>query len=234
MLLASCDGEDAGVRVCAAASLSEALPEVLRAVGAENTTVTFGASSALARQIRLGAPCDLFISADASWPETLSSEDLTRGNAVSLATNTLVVAVPHGAPVPTSLASLMEASYARIAVAAEEVPLGRATHHALAQAHLLESLSPRFVIGADANATRAWVARGEAQAGFVYATDVTQAPALAHAFDVPASLYEPLVVTTIVLRGAHANTETVRDALTSEQARRVLRAHGFRVDASVE
>lgn len=221
------------LRVCAAASLAQALPEILESAPG-SVTSTFGASGALARQIRLGAPCDIFISADARWPVSLASDGLTRGSSVRLATNVLVVATPHGAPHPTTLENLREPLFARIAVAGPEAPLGEATRSALDHAHLLSSLEPRFVLSSDANTTRMWLARGEANAGFVYATDVAQDPAIERAFDVPAELYDALQITAVVLRDARPASEALLEVLASDSTASVLRAHGFRVGAAVE
>ena len=56
--------------VLAAASLQESLSaaaDAWAAQGHERPTLSFAASSALARQIDAGAPADLFISADEPW-----------------------------------------------------------------------------------------------------------------------------------------------------------------------
>lgn len=221
------------VRVCAAASLAQALPEVLESAHLSATS-TFGASGALARQIRLGAPCDIFISADARWPASLANDGLTRGSSVHLATNVLVVATPHGAPHPTTLENLREPRFAQIAVAGPEAPLGEATRSALEHAHLRSALEPRFVLSSDANTTRMWLARGEANVGFVYATDVAQEPEIERAFDVPMELYAALQITAVVLRDARPASEALLEALASQSTASVLRAHGFRVGTVVE
>ncbi len=223
----------AEVHVCAAASLAQALPEVFESAHI-SATPTFGASGALARQIRLGAPCDIFISADARWPASLANDGLTRGSSVQLATNVLVVATPHGAPHPTTLENLQEPRFARIAVAGPEAPLGEATRSALDHAQLLSALEPRLVLSSDANTTRMWLARGEANAGFVYATDVAHDPAIERAFDVPVNLYDTLHITAVVLRDARPGAEAVLEVLASESTASVLRTHGFRVGAAVE
>lgn len=221
------------VRVCAAASLAQALPEVFESAPLSATS-TFGASGALARQIRLGAPCDVFISADARWPASLANDGLTRGASVHIATNVLVVATPRGAAHPATLESLQAPRFARIAVAGPEAPLGEATRNALDHAHLLSALEPRFVVSSDANTTRMWLARGEANVGFVYATDVAQEPAIERAFDVPSGLYDELQITAVVLRDARHGSEAVLHMLASESTASVLRTHGFRVGATLE
>ena len=70
--------------VFAAASLKESLDEAARAFEAASghtLRVSYGASSALARQIEAGAPAQLFISADEEWMDYVESRKLLRGRA---------------------------------------------------------------------------------------------------------------------------------------------------------
>jgi molybdate transport system substrate-binding protein len=69
------------VVVFAAASLKDALDAVNKACEAdvgEAATVSYAASSALAKQIESGAPADVFISADLDWMKYLSDKKLTK------------------------------------------------------------------------------------------------------------------------------------------------------------
>src|SRR4029077_10378778 len=63
--------------VFAAASLKDALDEVARGYDpAVKVVVSYGASSALAKQIENAAPADLFISADLDWMDYLETRKL--------------------------------------------------------------------------------------------------------------------------------------------------------------
>src|SRR4029077_20762937 len=60
----------ADLLVFAAASLKNAMDEAVAAFerdGGDKVSVSYGASSALAKQLEAGAPADLFISADLDW-----------------------------------------------------------------------------------------------------------------------------------------------------------------------
>src|SRR3954447_13978753 len=78
---------DQEVLVFAAASLKNALDDVIAAYGKESGTkviASYAASSALAKQIEQGAPARLFISADLDWMDYLEQRhlilDATRKN----------------------------------------------------------------------------------------------------------------------------------------------------------
>ena len=66
------------VTVFAAASLKNALDDVSAAWKAEAgkaATISYAASSALAKQIEEGAPADVFISADLDWMDYLAERE---------------------------------------------------------------------------------------------------------------------------------------------------------------
>jgi len=168
------------VRVAAAASLADVLPPIARAFEArEHVTVElrFGASSILARQLDEGAEADALLCADPRWVDALGGRASSRR---LFASNALVAVVPADATAPPDLTTL--AALPRLAVAGAEVPAGMHARSALAAAGLLERAAPHFVEAADVRGALAWVARGECEAGIVYATDARIEPRVRVAF----------------------------------------------------
>jgi molybdate transport system substrate-binding protein len=114
--------------VFAAASLTDVLEELAR--GFESATghrvlFNFAGSNDLARQIRAGAPADVFLSADVSQMDAVERDGLVRaGERVALLSNALVVVVPaHAAAAPASPAELV--AVRRLALAdPQAVPAG--------------------------------------------------------------------------------------------------------------
>ena len=93
--------EDA-VRVFAAASLTNVLNDVgeqWRKAGHAAPSLAYGASSALAKQIEVGAPADLFASADLKWMDDLDARGkIAPGTRANLLGNELVLSRgPHHA-----------------------------------------------------------------------------------------------------------------------------------------
>ena len=80
--------------VFAAASLKNALDEVA-ALSPAKPVVSYGASSALAKQIEAGAPAQVFISADLDWADYLEARKLLRaGTRRNILGNRLVLVAP--------------------------------------------------------------------------------------------------------------------------------------------
>lgn len=183
---ASDAGGDATLKVFAAASLTGTFEQL--AADFEDThpgvdvQLSFGGSSDLVAQITDGAAADVFASADTKNMDALVAADLADGDPVEFATNTLTIAVPPGNPAGvTDLADLANADL-NVVVCAPEVPCGNASV-LLAEAAGVdlapdsEEQSVTDVLGK--------LESGEADAGLVYATDVTAAGDAVEAIEVP-------------------------------------------------
>jgi len=198
--------------VYGAASLTESLTEVSEAWSAQGrpaVTLSFGSSSQLARQIRAGAPADVFASADVEWMQTLEGAGALRPNTRhDLLGNKLVVVVPKTATfVPRALAELEDPSVRKIALAGEQVPAGRYADAVIEQVGRTTALAPKVTRGESVRTVLHWVADGELDAGFVYATDARTEDKVSVAFEIPAELQPDIVYPFAVLAGSQQPVE---------------------------
>ena len=160
-------GLDEPATVLAAASLAEVLPRIDATARA-----SFGGSNQLAQQARQGYPFDVFLSASPVYTRALLADGLVR-RPVPFATNTLVLIVPKGNPARiTSVADLARRPKLRLVVAGPKVPIGLYTREVLQRLALLRVLRKTVSLEPDVKGIVTKVALGEADAGFVYATDV--------------------------------------------------------------
>lgn len=164
--------------VSAAASLSHAFNELAPKFEAGKPGVTlrlnFSASGALIQQITQGAPVDVFASADqATVTRGIDQKLLDADTQRDFARNTVVLVVPaQGGSDIKLLADLGSPSVRRIAIGkTATVPVGRYTKEVLDAARLWSVLAPKFVFADSVRQVLDYVARGEADAGFVYRTD---------------------------------------------------------------
>ena len=166
--------------VSAAASLTDAFKEIGTRFEAAKPGVTvrfnFAASGALIQQIEQGAPVDVFASADQdTMSRGIDKKLIDPDTRRDFAANSVVLIVPaQDAPPVSTLADLSAAAVKRIAIGKTgSVPVGRYTKEALESAKLWTALEPKFVQGDSVRQVLDYVARGEAEAGFVYRTDAT-------------------------------------------------------------
>jgi molybdate transport system substrate-binding protein len=222
------------LRVFAAASLTEVIEAVAGLFQGARVEASLGSSSALARQIRDGAPADVFLSASADWIGFLGEAEALAGPALVFARNRLVCIAPRGSPLasrggrlPGDLSRLVGAA-GRVAIADEGVPAGEYARSALRQLGLLSALEGRLVGQRDVRAVLHAVEQGEVDAGFVYATDARIAAVeVLFAFD--PGTHPAIEYHAAVLRGA-ADPAVAREfvaQLRGEALRSRLAAAGF-------
>ncbi len=168
------------VIVFAAASLTNVLQELGDNFTKETSIplkFSFAASSTLARQIENGAPADVFFSADLEWMDYLQNRKLIQvPTRHDLLGNRLVLV----APVDSALALKIAPNFPLAAVLGngrlatgdpDGVPVGRYAREALTKLGVWNAVAPRLVRAENVRSALAFIDRGEAPLGIVYATD---------------------------------------------------------------
>lgn len=168
--------------VAAAASLTEAMQDVARAFEAArpgaSVQLRFGASGVLLQDIAGGKPADVYASADADTLARGVQRRLLLAEAQrEFATNALVLVVPTDrSSAVQRLQDLARPEIRRIAMGRmATVPAGRYAKQAIDALRLWPALQQKIVFGDSVRAVLDAVASGDADAGFVYATDVARA-----------------------------------------------------------
>ncbi len=201
------------VRVGAAMSLYDVLPGIL-SEAEDAVEVTFAGSSTLVRQVAAGAPIDVLVTADRDSLRPVAD----RFEVLCVAaTNRLVRIEPQDGGTAGPLA-----------LAAPHVPAGRYARRVLPAAALGEVVTFDHVRG-----VLAAVARGDASAGVVYATDADIAKGVDIAYVFPKDTHDPIVYPLLLLRGEHdaAAARALFEAFLTPDAARAFRRRGFRVVA---
>jgi molybdate transport system substrate-binding protein len=156
----------AQITVYAAASLTNVFPQIDRA-----PRYSFGGSNALAAQIQQGAPADVFASANMTLPAQLFAKGLC-SKPVVFTRNTLVIVVPKANPAKLRTIYNLTRKGVKLVIAGPGVPVGSYTLQILNNMNLSAAVLPNVVSReTDVREVLAKVALGEADAGFVYATD---------------------------------------------------------------
>ena len=222
------------ITVSAAASLTDAFNDIGKAYQAKypdaKIDFNYAGSGALLQQIDKGAPVDVFASADTVTMDKAAEhiDPATRQNFVE---NRLVVIMAKDAQWDgKDLAALIgDKKLKRIAIAhVENVPVGRYTKGALEKAGLWDKLGERNLPTQNVRQSLDYVARGEADAGFVYATDAAIMPdKVKVVLEVP--LDKPLVYPIAVLKNSKAADESKRfiEFVTGEDGQKILQGYGF-------
>jgi molybdate transport system substrate-binding protein len=210
--------------IYAASSLTEVFPRIDR-----RPAYNFAGSNQLVLQIRQGAPADIFASAAPTF-----AQDLYRERRVekprTFASNRLVLAIPRSNPAGVSSVFDLRRKSVKLVIGTARVPIGAYTRKVLRNLGMTSVLSKVVSEEPDVKSIVGKVALGEADAGFVYRTDVQPVKDRVRAIAIPAWAqpkvrYEIAVVSSS--RNKAAARAWVRMILTNARARRALKRAGF-------
>ncbi len=223
------------VTVFAAASMKNALDNANKAWGKE-VTVSYAASSALAKQIEGGAPADIFISADLDWMKYVSDKKLVKEDTKTnwLGNRIVIVAAKDNAkPIDIKqgfdLAGLLKGG--KLAMGEPNaVPAGKYGKAALEKLGVWASIEKSVASAESVRAALALVSRGEAPYGIVYATDAAADPGVVVVGKFPEDTHPPIIYPIAVLSESKAkDAAAYLEFLKSAKAAPFFEKEGFTV-----
>jgi len=240
ILLAPLTARAQQLTVLAAASLTDAFKDVSAAwekAGHKPLTMSFGASSTLARQIEQGAPANVFASADEKWMDYLADRKLIAADTrKDLLGNDVVLIVPANQPQHVTIAAGFDllgllGKDGRLAVGdPAHVPVGIYAEQSLRKLGLWDAIQPRLARTEDVRAALRFVELGEAPAGIVYATDAAVSKGVSVAGTFPANSHAPVAYPFAVVKtGDNPEARALMSFLEGPAARAIFVRRGFKV-----
>jgi molybdate transport system substrate-binding protein len=233
----------AGLRVFAAASLTDAFTEIAHTFESRHPDVdvqlNFAGSQQLVAQIEQGAGADVFASADDRWMGYARDHGLLSGAPASFTRNELVLIVPKSNPARIKKLQDLQKGGLKIVTGINAVPVGHYTRQVLNNLSNLPGFDPRYaqrvlanIVSEEENvkSIASKVQLGEADAGIVYRSDVT--PGLArYVRTIPIPDEANVVATYPIAPVAHAARPADAQAFValvlSDEGQRVLTRWGF-------
>lgn len=239
ILAAACVGMPAAqadeLTVSAAASLTNAFNDIGKDFEAAHpgmhVVFNFAASDVLLRQIEQGAPADVFASADeVTMDRAASAARIETSTRHDFAANRLVLIVPVGDALPQALDDLRSARrYRHIAVGnPDSVPAGRYAKQALTESGVWDAIQAQLVQAQNVRQALDYVARNEADAGFVYATDAaTQKSKVAVALTVATATPVRYPIAAVKSSQHAAQAREFVEFMLTARSRVTLQKYGF-------
>ena len=230
--------EDKTITVFAAASMKNALDEVDAAYTAKTGvkfSVSYAASSVLAKQIEQGAPADVFVSADTDWMDyALSKKTINEPSRVNLLGNSIVLIAPKDSEI-NSVAIAQGFDLAKLAgdgkIATgdvKSVPVGKYAKAALEKLGAWSAAEPKFAMAESVRAALTLVARGEAALGIVSSTDAKVEPGVKSVGTFPADSHPAIIYPAAATTTARPETNDYLVFLRSSAAKTILEKYGFK------
>ena len=227
------------VTIFAAASLKNALDAVnaeWQKEAGKETTVSYAASSALAKQIEAGAPADVFISADLAWMDYVAEKNLIKDDTRSNLLGNRIVLVTgkqDAAPVDITrgfdLKGLLGGE--KLAMGAvDSVPAGKYGKAALEKLGVWSSVENNVAGAENARAALLLVSRGEAPYGIVYKTDAAADKEVTVVGTFPEDSHPPIVYPiAITAESKNPDAAAYIEFVKSAEAAALFEAQGFTV-----
>ena len=222
--------------VSAAASVQDALAEVVRAYEVEKPEVkvnlNFASSGALQQQIERGAPVDVFLAASPRQMDALQAKDLllseTRRNLFS---NQIVLVTSRDRDaVIKGFAGLTAATVKRIVIGEpESVPAGTYAKEVRSSLQLYSQLAPKLVFAKDVRQALAYVESGNVSAGLIYATEAALSAQVHTVATASPSSHTSIVYPVAAIQHSR-QPDAARafvDFLVSDAARLTFERYGF-------
>jgi molybdate transport system substrate-binding protein len=225
--------------IAAAANLKAAMDVLKPAFEASHPgaslQVSLGASGSFTAQIQQGAPFDVFLAADAEFPDKLAAAGFVSGASFPYATGRLVLWIRKDVgldPAKEGLKVLLSPTVKRVSIGNPAVaPFGRSAEVTLKAAGLYEAVKAKLVFGENIAQAAQYLQAGAAEAGFLSSPQVL-APALAGgvAWTVPQSLYPVQQQCGVILKRTTqpALAAAFKAYLLGPKAQAVLAKLGYR------
>jgi molybdate transport system substrate-binding protein len=196
---------------------------------------SYAGSQALARQIDLGAPADVVISADLEWMDWLDQRHrIVAATRRDLISNRLVIIAPLASKVVLPVGPGMPLAKAlgggRLAIGdTVAVPAGKYAKASLTKLGVWASVEGRLAPSDNVRSALTFVARGETPLGVVYATDARSEPRVKVVAVLPEDSHPKIVYPAAVTAQAMRPGEAASFVgfLQGSEAQGLFRAAGF-------
>jgi len=225
--------------IAAAANLEPVLQELIRGFEAARPEATIrttlGPSGRFFAQIQQGAPFDLFLAADASFPARLVEAGLSSGPAFPYALGRLAIWIPADSRLDLEKAgvrALLDPSIRKVALGNPAVaPYGVAAEDAMRAAGVLEAVKGKWVLGESSGQAAQFALSGAAQAAFLPHSLVLAPPLSTRGRHLllPASSHRPIEQAGVIVKGTR-DPEFAREFvawLLGPNGRAIFARHGY-------
>jgi molybdate transport system substrate-binding protein len=225
------------IRVAAAANLQSVIT-VLQKDFKQRTGIVIepviGSSGKLVAQISNGAPFDVFLSADMSFPETLFKSGFAPKKPVVYAAGSLIICSSQNIGFTNWERLLLSARVKKIAIANPAIaPYGKAATELLEQKGILDDVQPKIVNGESISQVNTYITTGVVDIGFTTQSLIKETDAKTKLYYqvIDPKLYEPILQGMVLLKHGASNPDAEKfyQYILSPAARRIFTTYGYRL-----
>jgi molybdate transport system substrate-binding protein len=237
-LLISVSSYAQNLKVAAAANLQG----VIKALDADFTQKTgigvdpiIGSSGNLSTQIKNGAPFDVFLSADMSFPQALSDAGFTLQKPVAYAAGSLIICSTKNIGFDNWERLLLTPDIKKIAIANPSIaPYGKAAEESLQLKGILSEIKSKIVEGESIAQVNTYITTGSVDVGFTTQSLVKDAAGKYTLYwkAIDPKTYSPILQGIVILKHAQGNASAQKfyQYILSADAKKIFKEYGYNVD----
>ena len=236
-LLLSASAYAQNLRVAAAANLQSVIT-VLQADFKKKTGIEIepivGSSGKLVAQIKNGAPFDVFLSADMTFPAALYKDGLTAEAPVVYAYGSLIICSNQDIGFENWERALLTRRIKKVAIANPAIaPYGLAAQQALTRKGILDNMKNKLVYGESISQVNTYITTGSVEVGFTTQALVKDPANKTKLYwkAIDPKIYAPIEQGMVVLKSAanNANAQKFYTYLLSADAKKIFVEFGYKV-----
>jgi molybdate transport system substrate-binding protein len=225
------------LRVAAAANLQSVI-KALQVDFKQKTGIIIepiiGSSGKLVAQMKNGAPFDVFLSADMSFPENLYKGGLTTKEPVVYAYGSLVICSTQNIGFVNWERVLLTASIKKIVIANPDVaPYGAAAKEVLQKTGVLDNIKSKLVFGESIAQVNTYITTGVVDVGFTTQALINDPVNKAKLYwkVIDPKTYTPIRQGMVILKRAENNAAAIKfyQYLLSADAKQIFEKYGYRL-----
>ena len=224
------------VRVAAAANLQSVMP-VLQADFKQKTGVSIepisGSSGKLVAQMKNGAPFDIFLSADMSFPEALYKDGFSSKLPVIYAYGNLIICSSQDIGFENWERTMLTRRVKKIAIANPYLaPYGAAAKQVLQKKGILNNVQGKLVMGESIAQVNTYITTGVVDVGFTTLALIKDPANKTKLFwkAMDPKTYSPIQQGMVLLKRAEANADALKfyEYVQSADVKRIFNQYGYR------
>ncbi|HTD41642.1 MAG TPA: molybdate ABC transporter substrate-binding protein [Mucilaginibacter sp.] len=199
-----------------------------------NIEAIVGSSGNLSTQIKNGAPYDLFLSADMSFPESLAKEGFSLKEPVVYAYGNLIICSTQNIGFENWERLLLSGRIKKIAIANPAIaPYGKAAEESLKLKGVLDDIKSKIVTGESISQVNTYITTGTADVGFTTRSLIKDAEGKTVLYwkEIDPKSYTPIKQGMIILKQTKENASAQKfyDYMLSPAAKAILKEYGYGV-----
>jgi molybdate transport system substrate-binding protein len=192
-----------------------------------------GSSGNLVAQIKNGAPFDVFLSADMTFPQALFSEGLTLQKPVVYASGSLIICSTQNLGFENWERLLMTEKIKKIAIANPKIaPYGKAAEESLQDKGILSEIKSKTVYGESIAQVNTYITTGSVDVGFTTQALIKDSKTTLYYKVIDPKTYSPIQQGIVILKHAegNANAEKFYKYILGADAKRIFKEYGYYVE----